>query len=96
MKIKMLSTQLGSLDGIKVISFEKGKVLDVPDNISLHLANIFIEENYAKEIHLEPKQVKENITIPNEPNISKSKEEEPFSCKMEEEPFNKSKKKKKK
>lgn len=51
MKIKVLKSFSGSLNGFEVSTFEKGSVLDVPDTI----ANLFVEAGFCELVHSKPK-----------------------------------------
>ncbi|MBC8287647.1 MAG: hypothetical protein H8E42_09280 [Nitrospinae bacterium] len=46
MKIKMLKTRQGSLDGIIVNTYVSGETVDVPDE----LARVFIVHRWAKKV----------------------------------------------
>ena len=61
-KIKMIKTHTGSLDGISIRKFDKGMVYSIPDQISLHLSELFLSMGVAKiarerNIHEDAKKV---------------------------------------
>lgn len=55
MKIKMLSTQNGSLDGIRISSYLAGSVYDLSDSPgAISLAKAFLGARMAIEVPLDP------------------------------------------
>jgi len=55
MRITMLQTKQGSIDGITVETYEAGKTYDLgPDVRALDLANAFLREQWAKIVIAKP------------------------------------------
>ena len=44
MKLKMLETRQGSPDGVTVLTYKKGEIVDVP----AELAHVFLSESWAR------------------------------------------------
>jgi len=58
MKVRMVSTQKGSPNGIAIKLYTKGKVYDVPDE----LGKVFLQESWAEKLRdVEKKTVKKAL-----------------------------------
>lgn len=51
MKIIMLKEQHAAVDGIRVKIYSEGSVYSVPRDLTEELAQIFLREKWAKEVH---------------------------------------------
>lgn len=60
MRIEIVKNQKGSVNGIKVRDYKVGEVFEVPSaEMSQDLADVFVREEWAKEIDLKPDENKQ-------------------------------------
>ena len=64
MKVRMLETVQGSNDGIKTLTFEKGRVYKCPSEISDYLVNGWLQRGFCEPAEIIREEVK--IFTPNE------------------------------
>jgi len=62
MRLIMEKTKKGSSDGVTVLTYQKGVEYDVPSELSFDLANVFINEKWAKEVKVEEAYKKKVVT----------------------------------
>jgi hypothetical protein len=64
MKVRMLVTVQGSNDGMKTLTFEKGRVYKCPAEISEYLVNSWLQSRFCEPADIIREEVK--IITPNE------------------------------
>lgn len=64
MKVKMLKTEKGSVDGIQVQSFEKGNEYDIPEKLAKIFVGINVAEFCKDEVALIVPEVKDAKAAP--------------------------------
>jgi len=76
-KIKMLITTPGALDGIHIKNFEKGLLYSIPDQISVYLKDLFLKMGVAEEVNITRQRgLTPSETKPSNPSETKKSLEE--------------------